>query len=50
LQADRVFPLLVYGEVLDNILVAFRKDMFAKEGVAIIGPAGNGAFLKRLKC
>jgi hypothetical protein len=49
LQADRVFPLPVYGEVLDNILVAFRKDKFAEEGVAIIGPAGNWAFLKRAK-
>jgi hypothetical protein len=49
LQADRVFPPLVCAKVPDKILVAFRKDMFAKEGVAIIGPAGNGAFLKRVK-
>jgi hypothetical protein len=39
-----VFPPLVYAKVLDKILVAFRKDMFAEEGVAIIGPAGNRVF------
>jgi hypothetical protein len=49
LQADRVFPPLIYAKVLDKILVAFCKDMFAEEGEAIIGPAGNGAFLKRVK-